>query len=378
MNLDILKNINQIIERDSKDTTYKFALLRATIESIQQKTPYQSDLGEYISLPVGLLVFKWLEYYYPIIEANLPQKNGDDVLGKSLAFRTDFKEITDFYADKGGLSVFYNGFVKGKIDKSIENKTYELCKKIKQTIITMPMKYIGFSVYKDYYQIFQPLKNKQKITKPNTLDVLFLLENFGYYTIPKDYYTIFEYLGSFITGTHSILLNWAEFTVEKSKNTLNINQVLNEILKSPIDERDIGISKKMFEKLKNEKHTLECVWSGKQIENDLNIEHLLPFAIWKNNDLWNLLPSKAEINNNKKDKIPSIKLIEKRKDCIIEYWQYIHQEKKDVFEQGLTINLLNSQNYKLNNWENLALEAFKDKCKYLIEIRGFEEWNYHP
>jgi len=37
MAYEILKNINQIIERDSKDTTYKFALLRATIEVIGEE-----------------------------------------------------------------------------------------------------------------------------------------------------------------------------------------------------------------------------------------------------------------------------------------------------------------------------------------------------
>lgn len=41
MQYETLRNINQIIERDSKDTTYKFALLRATIEVIQEKSPYQ-------------------------------------------------------------------------------------------------------------------------------------------------------------------------------------------------------------------------------------------------------------------------------------------------------------------------------------------------
>ncbi len=37
MSYEILKNINKIIERDSKDTTYKFALLRATIEVIREE-----------------------------------------------------------------------------------------------------------------------------------------------------------------------------------------------------------------------------------------------------------------------------------------------------------------------------------------------------
>jgi len=73
---EALKNINTIIERDSKDTTYKFALLRGTIEIIQEKSPYQKFEDNRVILPVGLLILKWLEYYYPIIEKELPQRNG--------------------------------------------------------------------------------------------------------------------------------------------------------------------------------------------------------------------------------------------------------------------------------------------------------------
>jgi hypothetical protein len=76
---EVLKNINQIIERDRKETTYKFALLRATIEVIQEKSPYQRFKNGRVILPVGLLILKWLEYYYPIIEKELPQRNSDDL-----------------------------------------------------------------------------------------------------------------------------------------------------------------------------------------------------------------------------------------------------------------------------------------------------------
>ncbi|MDZ7807407.1 MAG: hypothetical protein U5K71_09870 [Gracilimonas sp.] len=87
MEYEVLKNINQIIERDSKDTTYKFALLRATIEVIQQKSPHSVIKSDLVIMPVGLLVLKWLEYYYPIIEARLPQKSGDDLDSNTLTFQ---------------------------------------------------------------------------------------------------------------------------------------------------------------------------------------------------------------------------------------------------------------------------------------------------
>ncbi len=376
MNLDTLKHINQIIERDSKDTTYKFALLRGTIEVIEDKSPYTILSKEQVILPLGLLVFKWIVYYYPIIEAELPQKSAGKINDGSLAFQALFKEITDFYANKNGLSAFHNDFIKDRIDKGIEAKVFELCKVIRTTITTMPMKYIGFSVYKDYYQIFQPIKTGKRLAPPEKLGLQYLLENFGEFTIPYDYYEAFEYMGSFITGSNAILLAWAEFTYDKSKKTIPITTALEEILKSPVVKRDVKISDTAFKKLLEQQGYLECIWSGSKITDDLNIEHMIPFAIWKNNDLWNLLPAAARANSSKNDKIPVENLLNQRKDCIIGYWQYIYQVNTEVFEREMGINLLNQPILISKNWENTAFEAFKERCKYLIDIRGFEPWNY--
>ena len=45
MNSETLKNINKIIERDNKTSTYKFALLRGVIDIIQSNSPYIKIAG---------------------------------------------------------------------------------------------------------------------------------------------------------------------------------------------------------------------------------------------------------------------------------------------------------------------------------------------
>ena len=77
--LQNFKTINTIIERDSKDTTYKFALLRSVIEVSQEFQHLRKEAGDLVSLPLGLLIEKWLLYYYPIIESQefLPQMHGE-------------------------------------------------------------------------------------------------------------------------------------------------------------------------------------------------------------------------------------------------------------------------------------------------------------
>jgi hypothetical protein len=375
MDYQVLKNINQIIERDSKDTTYKFALLRASIEIIQQKTPHATTNGDRVSIPVGLLVLKWLEYYYPIVEARLPQKSGDNLDTNTLTFRSHFEKVTDYYKDKGGYDVFYKEFMKCSYPDELNDDIYTLCKSIRDTITKQPMRYIGRSISDDFYSIFKKEEGGERLRKPDKLDVEFMIEQFGRFTIPLDYFTVFEYLGSFITGTHSILINWAKFTVDKGDRLLTMQKVLPKILQSPLSERDTKISVKIFDNYFREKGQLHCVWSGKKIQDDRNLDHVLPFSIWRNNDLWNLLPAKGKVNSDKNDRIPGVELLDKSKDRIIGYWKYISESEPEIFTRELSVSLINNRLMDQNNWENSAFIALKEKSRYLIETRGFEEFN---
>ena len=68
---------------------------------------------------------------------------------------------------------------------------------------------------------------------------------------------------------------------------------------------------------------IHCVWSGKHIKKSskYDADHAFPFARWPNNNLWNLVPSKRNINLLKADKLPSsAKLATCRKD-IVRCWQ---------------------------------------------------------
>lgn len=371
---EALKNINTIIERDSKDTTYKFALLRGTIEIIQEKSPYQKFEDNRVILPVGLLILKWLEYYYPIIEKELPQRNGDDLSSFTLSFRSLFKEVTDFYKMRGGLSVFCLEIIHGNLPDDIEGTVFLLCKKLRDTIKDQPMRYIGKSLTGKEYSIFKREENNFRLVQPNKMDAYFLIENFTEFSIPKEYFKVMELMGSFVTGMHSILINWAKFTAEKDMN-LNMNQVLGTILKSPQEARNVQVSQNIFSSLNDEKGELDCVWSGKRISNDLNIDHVLPFSVWRNNALWNLLPAKASINNRKRDKIPSLELLDSRKDPVISYWKIVHDIEQARFEKEMSINLITRKDIEQHNWENLAFNSLKEKCLYLIETRGFEAFN---
>ena len=85
------REINTIIERDSKDTTYKFALLRGVIEISQEHEGLGRVSETEVEFPLGLLVEKWILYYYPLIESDvlIPQQRSGESRegGHRIAFR---------------------------------------------------------------------------------------------------------------------------------------------------------------------------------------------------------------------------------------------------------------------------------------------------
>jgi hypothetical protein len=274
---------------------------------------------------------------------------------------------------KGGLSVFYSELIRGNLPQEMEDPVFQLCKKLRDTIKDQPMRYIGKSVNGTEYSIFKKEQTNIRLRQPNKMDVNYLIENFTEFSIPHDYFTVMELMGSFVTGMNSILINWAEFTVDKDKS-LNMSQVLETMLKSPQEERNVQLSEKIFKKFKEESGELRCIWSGDRITSDLNIDHVLPFSVWRNNDLWNLLPTKATVNNNKRDKIPSLELLDNRKDRIIYYWRIIRDAEQTGFEKEMNLNLITRHDFEQYNWENSAFNSLKEKSRYLIETRGFEAY----
>jgi len=367
MNKKTFNNISKIIERDSKSTTYKFALLRGVIDIIQDNSPYIISIDGRVHMPIGLLIEKWLLYYYPILESKIaiPQINGSS----KLAFERQFIKVINGYKKRGGFSAFYNDLRKNGIPVDLNGDVYQLSKKLRYTITHMPMKYIGKSINNFEYSIFN-CKNT-KLKKALNFDVEKLINSFGSFSIPFEYYEAFKVLGSFINGQDSILFKWAEFSARASNDNLSVNRVLNEVLKRPITERNINQSKKIYSAILQEEGNVHCVWTGKKIMK-YDIDHLIPFSVWKNNDLWNLLPSDSKTNNRKRDKIPSPKIIEKQKDHILYYWDIIYRNQTKRFKKEIQIALLGQDQF--DTWKVKAISQLQNSCKYLIESRGFTEW----
>ena len=110
---------------------------------------------------------------------------------------------------------------------------------------------------------------------------------------------------------------------------------------------------------------------------------MIPFSVWKNNDLWNLLPTQPSINSKKRDKIPSPESIDLRQELILLYWKLMHKNQSTRFMKEIQIALLGHKKSEAEwgnlrseeeEWQQTGIDQLKESCRYLITHRGFEEW----
>ena len=382
--LEEYRKINSILERDSTDTTYKFALLRGAIEVCEKYQHLGKEDDDKIWFPMGLLVEKWIFYYYPLLanEPFIPQKSGEKPNGSSqsrMTFSLLLTEIIRYYKDAGGdLSGFHDDYERGALPDEIKTTFLALCTNIRDTISKMPMKHLGYSSSRTHYSVFEYKPRKGPHFSSDVIDRDLLIQDYGEYSITRTMNTVFLYFGGFISGENTLLLKWAQFSNARSEGKISIGDAMEVLSRLPESGRDVREAEKFYRSLWDKKKEVKCVWSGVSIKSleECNIDHLLPFAVWQNNELWNLMPATPEANNKKSDKIPSDELLEKRKDAILEYWDLMMKYNPTIFEKEIRISLT-GQSMDGESWKELAFTALKQKCEYLIKIRGYTEWNYN-
>ena len=328
INLNSLSQINKIIEQDKISSTYKFALLKGVIDSCQRHDHLILIEDGQACIPLGLIIESWIFDYMPFVFNHIRQQNRGGVLSSQIEeaynelfgyMRLDPEKTTwqDAYEK------IYSLYIYLELDKYQSNIMLKLSKGIASTVTRMPMKYSG----DQHYEIYKPEKTTFGNIRLNTIfNRQFLIESFGTFTIKEDHYNIFRYIGQSLYGTSTIARRWRETTYSLNREKLVTDQIDAMIFKTIFADRNTNIVRNY---LPNE---CVCVWSNKILKDGkYDIDHILPYSIWYNNDLWNLVPSDPKINNKKSDKIPSPKLIKRQYKTIIYYWDLYEKKSQRSF-----------------------------------------------
>jgi SAM-dependent methyltransferase/phage repressor protein C with HTH and peptisase S24 domain len=343
-----IDTIESVLNKDAKVATYKLALFRSLAEIAVTNYKLAGWLQDgKVKVPLVALAEKWIEYYWPIVEARqfIPQTTG-----RPIAFRKPLEDLVQYYRTRGGLSAFSLEYRNAEMSDDGRRLLNALLSKLKQTIWNQPVRYAGGG---EDFSVFQYDKRDKTVL------------------VGSDIWKELSLMGTWIQD--ATILRWAELTERISENRGNrikASAVIDCLLTVAITQRDVGAARKFYDTLKDKR----CVWSDDAIRNDYDLDHAIPFSLWKNNDLWNLLPAKSTVNGQKSDKLPTRQLVRARKDCIVDYWGRINEAYPARFEYEAE-KFIGIGMFDRTNWENRLFSTFAEAIEITAIQRGVERWS---
>ncbi len=341
-----IDQIEGVLNHDKKSATYKFALLRALSELATQSPNCVKWMADgQVSLPVRLVAEKWLQYYWPLVESRtfIPQLNGERPdAGKPIKFRKHLYALIQRYAKAGGYSGFRVERNKGQLSSEIKQILRALMADIEDAIIKGPVVFAGNALTTG--RVFGYDAKTRQILIPN--DLWIELSLLGYWV------------------SQAVILQWAEKTA-KLGDGIEIATVVNLLLEKE-DERNTLDARRFYAGLDR----LECVWTGSTLREGFEVDHVIPFDLWHNNDVWNLLPASKAANARKSNKLPSNEILQSRKDSIVGYWEHLRGNNARRFDREAETLLVMPP----NNWQNALYGQMCNAIEVTALQRGVGRW----
>lgn len=300
--------VERILNRDDKVATYKLALFRALAEIAQTQHHLASFLPDgKVSLPVAALAEKWLLYYWPIFDAAEAHsiRQGTSSQGADVAIRAPMQKIIREYSSDGGLSRFYVEWKSNRLSPPVEKLVRSALSKLRSTIWSMPAKHAGGG----HFTVFQYDRPAKSLIMEAAIWRELCL------------------MGSWIQD--ATVLRWAELTEQINKGAIKTSEVVERLLTVPNAARNVADARAYFAALPERC----CVWTERPLSHHFAVDHAMPFALWRNNDLWNLFPADTSANQRKSDRLPTYDLLQPRRDRIVHYWQGLHEALDERFSR---------------------------------------------
>jgi SAM-dependent methyltransferase/SOS-response transcriptional repressor LexA len=338
--------VEGILNRDQKVATYKLALFRAMSEIAQT----QSHLARFthdgkVSIPNQAIAEKWLLYYWPIFASQSVIRQGTSSAGADVAIRPGMEPLISHYATRGGLAAFYVEWRSGRMNPAAARLASQALRKLKSTIWSMPVRYAGGGEY----DILQYDRNEKSIVMDASLWRELCLT------------------GNWIQD--ATVLRWAELTEQINRGTVKASTVIDCLLTVPNEERNVADARKFY----TEWDENFCVWTDRKLDARFEVDHAMPFSLWRNNDLWNLLPASSRANNEKRDKLPTYELLQQRRDGIIHCWRGLEEAFGERFRNEAQ-SLMGRQSLDQSRWEIQLFNRFVEAFETTATQRGAARW----
>ncbi len=310
-----LPTLRNVIVNDSKSSTYKLGLLRALcrVAAGASGLVRRRDDG-FCDVPLGLVALYWAKSYWQPMSQGLEQQAYS---GQDSQFQEELDRATNTLSN-------YDLRVGKKFDGDSAQALHKLLRSIRATIRTGPSKHTTYAGTKDPIFRYKSDAFSGGLV-PSELGEIELnpeyLRRFGALRIPTDIYESLERNWVWIEPT--VVDEWANLMQRYESGDRRDEAYRNALKWRAGDRRDTQQVSNIVTRLLEQETDLSGVWTGEAIADSdkIEIDHCIPYSLWGNNSLWNLLPSTKAANRKKRHRIPSRELLSGSRERIESWWE---------------------------------------------------------
>ena len=320
--------LRHVIVNDNKSSTYKLGLLRVLVR-IAESAPgiVITRTDDYVDIPFGVVGLYWIKQYRRLVDRGLPQLPGHRT-GYGWAKGAFYQLMKEISPSDLRLGARFDAGRGEVVTRAIA----DACRNIK----AMPARYITYPGSPDQPVFECDLKPVRNPRKHFVLSREYLAK-FGRFRIQGP---LWQTLGQYACWLDPVIVKeWLQMT--KGWGVADARDQESLALDWQEGTRDTTLAIERAAELRDEGFDLTCVWSASRIRASFQIDHCFPWARWCNNDLWNLMPTRADINRSKLDKLPSSLAMSDARTRIIDWWgeawEHSAQSERFFMEAGYSL-----------------------------------------
>lgn len=185
-----------------------------------------------------------------------------------------------------------------------------------------------------------------------------IIERYGLLAFPAELWLELNRIAPWLED--SLILEWARLSARfeslySGEHVLTQADIVVRLL-PPESARDTDFAASAY-KAAISRGSLRSVWSGTPLKaQTLAVDHMLPWAHFHCNDLWNLMPADRVENGRKSDAIPSADILHDSRDRIFSNWALLSSLAPTRFASEAEIALTRTPLPKLH-WETPLFDA---------------------
>jgi hypothetical protein len=258
-----------------------------------------------VEIPLGAVGLFWIKQYKALLLDHGLRQHPATGVGYGFA-----KDAFYALAQTSGYDLRVGSGFSAERAQLVNRAIADAC----QNITAMPVRYITWPGRSDpvfeFDRLRRPRVNEHVLITPEYLAA------FGKLRIPAQ---IWQALGQYACWLEpAILHEWRELNM--AWNVGEPGAADFGVFQWEEGHRDTRIAWDRYIDLKKGGHPVRCTWSGQRIGR-ANMDHCFPWARWFNNDLWNLLPTGASVNREKRDRLPAAQVLSDAESRMVGWWQ---------------------------------------------------------